>query len=57
MRSNRKSVDPGLIIQKSLIAEKLDIKDENLLFMVLELYAFVVSCFVINLITKNMALF
>ena len=57
MRSNRKSVDAGLIIQKLLIAEKLDIEDENLLFMILELYAFVVSCFVVNLITKNMALF
>ena len=57
MRSNGKSVDAELIIQKSLIAEKLDIKDKNLLFMILELYAFVVSCFVINLITKNMGLF
>ena len=57
MRSNSKSVDAGLIIQKLLIAEKFDIEDENLLFMILELYAFVVSCFVVNLITKNMALF
>ena len=37
MRSNRKSIDAGLIMQKSMIAKKLVIKDEDLLFMILEL--------------------
>ena len=44
MRSNRKSIDAGLIMQKSLIAKKLDIEDEDLLFMILELYTSLVSC-------------
>ena len=57
MRSNRKSIDAGLMMYKSLIAKKLDIKDEDLVFLILELYTFVVSCFGIKVITKNMALF
>ena len=57
MRSNRKSIDAGLIIQNLLIAKKLDIEDEDLLFMILELYTSVVSSFGIKVITKNMALF
>ena len=57
MRSNRKSIDAGLIIQNLLIAKKLDIEDEDLLFMILELYTYVVSSFGIKVITKNMALF
>ena len=45
---------------KSLIAKKFDIKDEDLLFMIfmiLELYTSVVSCFEIKMTSKNMALF
>ena len=38
IQSNRKSIDAELIMQKTLIAKKLDIKDEDLLFMILELY-------------------
>ena len=57
MRSNRNSINAGLIIQNSLIAKKLDIEDEHLLIMILELYTSVVSCFGIKVITKNMALF
>ena len=57
MRSNRKSIDAGLIIQNLLIAKKLDIEDEDLLFMILELYTSVVSSFGIKVIIKNMALF
>ena len=38
---------------KSLIAKKLDIKDEDLLFMILVLYTSVVSSFGIKVITKN----
>ena len=57
MRSNRKSIDNGLIMQKSLIGKKLDIEDEGLLFMLLELYNSAVLCFRIKVITKNMALF
>ena len=54
---NRKSIDAGLIMQKSFIAKKLDFKDEDLLLMILELYTSVASCFAIKLITKNIALF
>ena len=57
MRSNRNSINAGLIMQNSLIAKKLDIEDEHLLIMILELYTSVVSCFGIKVITKNMALF
>ena len=57
IQSNRKSVDAGLIIQKSFIAKKLDIKVEGLLLMIPELYTSVASCFAIKVITKNMALF
>ena len=53
---NRKSIDAGLIMQKSFIAKKLDFKDEDLLLMILE-YTSVPSCFAIKLITKNIALF
>ena len=49
--------DAGLITQKSLIAKKLDIEDEDLLFIILELNTSLVSCFGIKVITKNMALF
>ena len=38
---------------KPLIAKKLDIEDKGLLFMILELYTSVVSCFGIKLITKK----
>ena len=51
---NRKN--NGLIMQKSLIAKKLDIENEDL-FMVHELYTSAVSCFGIKVFTKNMALF
>ena len=40
-----------------VIAKKLDIKDEDLLLMIPELYTSVASCFVITMITKNMAFF
>ena len=42
-------------MHKSLIAEKLDIEDEDLLFMILELYTTKFSCFGIKMITENMA--
>ena len=45
------------MMQKLLILKKLDIEDEDLLFMILELYTSVVSCFGIKVITKIMALF
>ena len=57
MRPNSKSIDAGLVMQKSLIAKKLFIKDKDLLFMILELYTSAVSCFGIKVITKNMAWF
>ena len=40
-----------------VIGKKLDIKDEDLLLMIPELYTSVASCFAIKVITKNMALF
>ena len=40
-------------MQKSLIAKKLDIEDEGLLFIILEFYTSVVSCFGIKKITKK----
>ena len=40
-----------------IFAIKLDNEDEDLLFMILELYVSVVLCFGIKVITKNMALF
>ena len=52
MWSNRKSIDAGLIMQKSFITN-----NEDLLLMIPELYTSVVSCFGIKVITKNMALF
>ena len=42
---------------KPLIAKKLDIENEDLLFMIFELYTLVVSCFGIKVITKNMVFF
>ena len=36
-RSNRKSIDAGLIIKKRLIGKKLGIENEEVLFMILEL--------------------
>ena len=36
--------------------KKLDIKDEDLLLMILELYTSLASCFAIKIITKNMVL-
>ena len=57
MRSNRKSIDAGQIMKRSLIAKNLDTEDEGLLFMILELYTSVVSWFGMKVITKNMALF
>ena len=40
-------------MQKSLIAKKLDIEDEGLLFIILEFYTSIVSCFRIKKITKK----
>ena len=57
IQPNRKLIDAGLIMQKSFIAKKLDIKDEDLLLMIPELCNSVASCFAIKVITKNMALF
>ena len=56
-KSNRKSIDTGLIMQKSFIAKKLDIKGEDLLLMIPELYTSVASCFAMKVVTKNMTLF
>ena len=47
----------GLIMQKPFIAKKLEIKDEDLLLMIPELYTSLASCFGTKLIAKNMALF
>ena len=44
-------------MQKSFIAKKLDIKNEDFLLMIPELYTSVASCFPVKVITKNMALF
>ena len=55
--SNRKSIDARMIMHKLVIAKKLVIKDEDLVFMILELHNSVVSCFGIKMITQNMALF
>ena len=57
IRSNRKSIDSGLIMQKSFFVKMLYIEGEDLLLMIPELYISVVSCFRIKVITKNMALF
>ena len=40
-----------------MIAKKIDIESEDLLFMILQLYNSAVSCFGIKVIAKNMALF
>ena len=47
----------GLITKKSVIANKLEIKDEDLLLMIPELYTSLPTCFGIKVIAKNMALF
>ena len=57
MRSNGKPTDARLIMQKSLIAKKVRHWKWRPSMMILELYTFVVSCFVIKVISKNMALF
>ena len=43
----------------SMIAKKLEIENEDLLFMILDLYTYtsVVSCFGIKVMAKNMDLF
>ena len=46
-----------MIMHKLVIAKKLVIKDEDLVFMILELHNSVVSCFGIKMVTQNMALF
>ena len=50
---NKLKQTAGLIMLKSFI----DIKDEDILLMIPELYTFVASCFAIKVITKNVALF
>ena len=44
-------------MKKSLIVKKLDIEDEDLLFMILELHTSVVSCFGVKVNRRNMDLF
>ena len=57
MWSNGKPTDARLIMQRSLIAKKVRHWKWRPSMMILELYTFVVSCFVIKVISKNMALF
>ena len=44
-------------MQKSFIAKELNIKDEDLILMIFELYTSIFSHLGIKVITKNMALF